>query len=223
MVMRKTLLVPATSGFRSTLGVRLHIPGRPNLCGYDRGLPNLWLVKAEATELARTDAALRLFESEQAESVRGKLHEYVRSIIANEWPQLGSGVPDAETGSRIRELKLLALSLEAPESEANPLVGEVHERVIEIGEFRARRFLAAETEGMGYFWLLGFVGFTALLIQFGYYGNSGPGNLIVGVFCTMQATVFYIALVASKPFADPGAISSAMLVHSIELRELVSE
>jgi hypothetical protein len=176
-------------------------------------------VRAESAEVARVESALQMLDSAQARRVREKLRRYVERVIENEWPRLAKGLPDGEANVFMRRLHFSILDLESNGSTERHIVEEVRESVERLRELRVQRILSAEAKSLEFFWLLGFVGFTALLIQFGYFERSRPGDFIIAVFCIMQATVFYVALMTSNPFARPGAISPALFEHAIDLRE----
>ena len=174
---------------------------------------------AEAVEIVRTDETLRSLDTAQAQAARHALRAYVQSLIEEEWGQLHDGNFDPVTRGMFRNFQQVVHALKSEARDASGVYDLVQEHVSQLSEYRAHRFLVSNARGTSFIWLLGIVGFTALLVQFGFYSRSRSAYFLVSIFSIMQATVFFVALVASSPFSEPGAISPQPLAQAIEFMD----
>ena len=112
------------------------------------------IVSAEAGRVNNLDRLLLRFGSKQALEIRGKLRDYIQSVINDEWPSLSEGRGSKETHMLWRGISQSIFKLEPETTKQLSLYSDIIKKSEEVAESRETRIDRSDKRLPSLFWVV---------------------------------------------------------------------
>ncbi len=189
---------------------------------------NVWEAYNEAGSISTDEAAcarelaldLAGFDSQDAKAAIDALHDYLASVVHDEWPVMQQQLrPHPDTERHFTTVVRRATQLRPASARQEILLGEIFTRVNELAKLRQHRLLSLDVSMPGTLWaVILVVSVISFMLLYALPPNPYHIGLIACWAVTLGLMLFFV-LAVDRPYAGEISVSSEPYRATLRLLE----
>ena len=159
-------------------------------------------LESEASQIVDIHTDLELFNTQEAEKIRRKMHDYIGVILNEGWKSITENPFQSRTYLQFFEIYQDIHHLEAVNNYQNQLKSNLIVDIDEISDFMQVRIYKTRPE-VPYLLYIALFGFGVVMIFFSVYNTDRVSISLISLYNSFIGLILYFIILMNNPFIGP--------------------